>query len=517
MSQTRILIKQATVLPFTLQSSNSTDGGGDGESQVVDVLMEGDRISQVAASLDVAADQVINAADCLLMPGFVDAHTHTVNGVLERCGYEGLPLEIWMMYLPPDARFNPRLHYLSAAIAALEALKNGTTTIQDDLYEVPFVTPEIYAAVAQAYLDLGMRVNLSVHAINKPLHETIPFLENLPSDVKQAFIEATHCTPEDWTQNFRHIHREWHGKGDLVSTVLAPSGPQRVTPALMEAIAALSEEFNLPIHSHMLETRTQAVTGPEFFGESVVAYAQRHGILTHRTTVAHGIWLSPKDIRLIAEAGATVVHNPVSNYRLCSGIAPIRELMDAGVNIAIGTDGMDSFNLFTGIKAAGMMHSVLGGDYHRYPKAIEVLSWATKGGARSVMQPDLGAIAPGMKADVVLYDLNSLTFTPRYRLPIQLVYAEQGRSIRQVFVNGKRVVEDGQVLTLNEEAILAEFRELLTEYELHRELWHRQSASLRPYIDRAFSKAMATPVEVQRFSQVQTYPLSEAVTSPIAI
>ncbi len=495
-----VLIRNATVLPFTLKS----DGRLDLTPRIADVLVEGDRIVCIAPSITESADQVIDATDQLLIPGFVDAHTHTTIGVLEKCSYEALPLEIWMLYLPPDQKMEPRMHYLCAAIAALEAVKSGTTTLQDDIYSLPYTSPESFAAIAQAYLDIGLRASLSLHAINKPLHQTIPYLDNLlPEDVKRELsVPVEGFSIDDWATLFRDLYHNWHGKDGLITTILAPSATQRVTPDLMHRIGALSEEYDVPIHVHLLETRTQAVTGPEFYGESVIRFAKRHGILTHRTTIAHGIWLTANDIELVAEAGASIVHNTVSNYRLCSGIASIRALMDAGINIALGTDGMDSFNLFNVIKTAGMTHSVIDSNYERYPKAADVLKWATHGGARSAMlHKEVGAIAAGMKADFVLYDLNSLSFTPCNQIPIQLAYAEHGNSIRKVFVNGKLVVEDGKVLTVNESDILAEFKERFSKYIEYRPTFLQRGEKLRPAMDEMFRRAMAQSLPINNFSQ----------------
>jgi cytosine/adenosine deaminase-related metal-dependent hydrolase len=514
-----VLVRKATVLPFTPQANGTLDLS----AQVADVFVEDDRIMQVAPDLEVQAEEVVDASNQLLIPGFVDGHTHTVVGVLEKCAYEALPLELWMLYLPPDQKLDPRMHYLCAAIAGFEALKNGTTTLQDDLYALPFTTPEIFDATAQAYSDLGIRASLSLHAINQPLHHTIPYLEELlPDSLKQTFVDAVSAfSIDEWTQLFRELYQRWHSKTGLITTVMAPSAAQRVTPELMQCIGALSAEYDIPIHAHLLETRTQAVTGLEFFGETIIQYAKRHGLLTHRTTIAHGIWLTPEDIDLVAEAGATIVHNPVSNYRLCSGIASIRALKEAGVNIALGTDGMDSFNLFNVIRAAGLTHSVIDSDYERYPKAADVLQWATAGSARSAMlHGQVGAIAPGMKADFVLYDLNSLSFTPRHELPIHLVYAEDGRSIRKVFVNGRMVVADGQILTLNEADILAEFRERLPEYRQLRKVFHQQGAKLRPAMDQVYRRAMAHPLAIDNFSRagLSLHDLSPATAeaSPVS-
>ena len=501
-----VLIKNATVLPFTLQA----DGSLNLEPQIADVFIEGDRIAQIAPCIESAPPSalVVDAANHLLIPGFVNAHAHSME-ILEKGNHEALPLELWMLYTYPPLQsqhLDPRLCYLRTLIGAMEMVKYGGTTIQDDLLELPYVTPEIFDAVAQAYVDVGMRVSLSLHAINQPLHHTVPYLSDfLPADVKQD-LEAIQGLPDDeWVDLFRHIYQKWQGYQGLVTTVLAPSASQRVTPDLMHRIASLSEEYDVPIHTHLLETRTQALTGPELYGESVVAYAKRHGILTHRTAIAHGVWLTPQDIELIAEAKATVIHNVVSNHRLCSGIAPIRELMDAGVNIALGTDGMssnDSFNLFDVIKAAGLVHSAIDNPYDRYPKAADVLKWATYGGARSaLLHHEIGAIAPGMKADFVLYDLNTLSFTPRHQLPIHLVYAENGSSIRKVFINGQLVVDQGQVLTVNEADIVAELQDRLPDYAVHRKQILQQAERIRPAIEKTLSTTLKQPLSIHRFSR----------------
>jgi 5-methylthioadenosine/S-adenosylhomocysteine deaminase len=504
-SMSSLLIRNATVLPFTQQS-----GTLDLAPQTTDILVEGDRITQVAPTIQADAEQIIEAVDQLLFPGFVDAHTHTVVGVLEKCAYEALPLELWMLYLPPDQKLEPRMHYLCAMLAGLEAIKSGTTTLQDDLYALPFTPADVFEATAQAYCDLGMRASLSFHAINQPLYRTIPYLEALmPDSIKQGCDQYVQdFSIAAWTDLFRELYSKWQGHQGLITTMLAPSASQRVTPQLMQRIAELSAEYDVPIHTHLLETRTQAVTGPECFGESVIQYAKRHGILTHRTTIAHGIWLTPTDIELVAAAGATIVHNPISNYRLCSGIAPIRALQEAGINIAIGSDGMDSFNLLNVIRTAGLTHSVTDSAYEDYPRASDVLKWATYGGARSTLQQDVGLIAEGMKADFVLYDLNSLSFTPRHKLPIHLTYAETGQSIRRVFVNGQQVVRDGKVLTVNEADILAEFRDRFSIYAKRREGFHQQGERLRPLMEQAFGRAMAHPLPIDNFSRAGLSSLS---------
>lgn len=503
------LIQNATLLTCERQS----DGQIDLTPQRQDVLIQSDRIAQIAPQISPPVGAIrVDATDQLLLPGWVNAHAHSAE-ILEKGCFEAMPLEIWMLYSysPMRSQGDPeRLCYLRTLVGAIESLKSGCTTIQDDLYGFPYTTAETYGAVAQAYCDAGTRVSLSHHCINQPLYKTLPYVESLlPADLKQELDAIVGISDEDWIDLFKHLHQTWHGKQGLVTTILAPSASQRVTPEMMHRIAALSESLDLPIHTHLLETRTQAITGPELFGESVVSYAKRHGILTHRTAIAHGIWLTPEDIELIAEAGATVIHNIVSNYRLASGIAPIMELQEAGVTIALGSDGMcsnDSFNMFDVLKAAGLTHSIPEPNLDRYPRAADVLRWATYGGARSaLLQDQVGSITVGKQADLVLYDLHSLSFTPTHSLPIHLVYCERGNSIRKVFVNGQLVVEDGRVLTVDEAEILRELREYLPAYRQERQIWSERSRRFQPILEQMYRQVMAQPFPVNRFTRDERY------------
>lgn len=495
---TTTLIRNVTLLPFTPQENGAVDL----TPRVADVLLDGDRIAQVG-TVEGSARVEIDGTDHLLIPGFVDAHTHS-KGVLNKCAYEALPLELWMLFVSAgwSGPSDERLVYLCAAIAGIEALKHGTTTLQDDLYIMPHTTPESYGAAAQAYTDLGLRASLSLHAINKPLHETIPFLGDLlPPELKHKLESVEMLSDDDWIALARQLHSQWQDKG-LVSLALAPSAPQRVTPELMHRIGALSEELDLPIHTHALETRTQAITGPQMLGESVISYAKRHGILTHRTTLAHGIWLTDADIELVAAAEATVVHNFTSNGRLCSGIARIPELMQAGVTIGLGSDGTDTYSLFDVIKSTGLIHSIPHPDYAQFPKAADLLTWAIRGGARStLLHQQIGAIAAGMKADLVLYDLNTLSFIPRSDLTMHLAYAEHGHSIRKVFVDGELVVDRGQVLKVDEGALLKELAEIIQTYRTHRDL--SLSYELLKPMEHMYAKAMSIPFETNCFTRSQ--------------
>ena len=217
------------------------------------------------------------------------------------------------------------------------------------------------------------------------------------------------------------------------------------------------------MHIHVLETRVQRVTGTRLYGKSLIKLMADLDALHEKTSIAHAIWIDEEDIELIAGRGASVAHNPVCNLRIGSGVAPLRGLLRAGVNVALGTDGIssnDSCRLFDVMKAAGIIHTISTDDYDEWPTAYEILWAATRGGARAVgLDDQIGSIEPGKKADLVALDLCTSAFVPLNDVANQLVYAENGSSVRLVMVDGEVVVEDGRCTKIDEPAVLREARD----------------------------------------------------------
>ena len=219
----------------------------------------------------------------------------------------------------------------------------------------------------------------------------------------------------------------------------------------------------IPNHSNVLETKTQAVTGHRLYGKSLIAYMKDMELLGPHTTIAHGVWVDDDDIDMLGEARCFVVHNSIANRKLGSGVAPVRRLMPAGVNVAPGSDGAssnDTVRLFDVMRVAALVHSVTGCHHDDWLAAIEVLSMATRNGAASAgLQQVTGSLETGKSADLPVLDLNALAFTPRNKLPHHLVYAENGSAIETVMIAGETVYAQGRLCKISEEDILAEIRE----------------------------------------------------------
>lgn len=500
-----ILIKGAEIISMASGQGAAPFAG--------DVLVEGDRIAaigEVAAPPDAT---IIDGRGKLVMPGLVNAHLHSPEA-LYRGRYDNMPLEIWMLYAYPilGARtLPPRLVYLRTALCAMESLKGGTTCVTDDVYESPRQTMAQLEAVFQAYEDVGLRATISGHVVDRPFLDTIPFTRDLvPSSLRR---EAEAIAPTDgtaWLDLCRHALSELHGRAGRLNFMLAPSAPQRCTPELMQAAMELAEAHDVPFHTHILETKVQAVTGAEFYGETLIAFMKRLGLLRRRTTIAHSIWVTDADIAMMGEAEVSVVHNVISNQKLGAGVAPVKRLLRAGVNVALGSDGIstsDTARMFAVMHAAGLIHNVQTPDTDLWLSAEEVLHAATLGGARSAcLEEETGSIEPGKKADILVLDLGTIAFTPRNDLRNHLVYCETGSSITHSIVNGEIVAQDGRCLRVDEAALLDELREAMPDFLAAHEETEALNRRFEPFFREIHKRCNARDLGIARLGREPAWP-----------
>lgn len=456
------------VLVFSL----SAPGGSIGPT---DVLVVGERIQAVGPEASRLAPPdtalVDGAGHHLLMPGLINAHFHSpVNHM--KGALPSLPLELFMLYESPALEAlkpSPREAYLRTLLGALEMLRTGTTAVQDDAFFVPHPTPEIVDAVMQAYADVGIRATVALDQPELPELDKLPFLADLlPTDMKTELATAPAFGRSDLLAAARHLIETWHGQaGGRLSAAVSLSAPQRVSPDYFADLDALSRKHDLPFYAHMLETKLQRVLKdeqPRFAGRSLVRYTSDLGFLSERMNVIHAIWVDEADLDLIAAAGATVAHNPISNLRLGSGVMPFRPMRDRGIPICLGTDEAiadDAVNMWGVVKMAGLIHNIADPDPERWPTATEVLDCLLTGGARAMRRAgSLGAVEEGRLADLILVDVDTLAFTPINDLHRQLVYCETGSSVRLTMVAGRTVFDGGRITTVDETDILTEAREL---------------------------------------------------------
>ena len=468
-----------------------------------DVIVDGDLILDMGPGLSQGhsgIEKTIDGKNKLIIPGLVNAHLHS-HDRFDKGRFDNLPLEIWMAaYNPPTGKkdWTAEEIYLRTLLNCIELIKSGTTTVIDDVTHTDLTSHEKIDAVFQAYQDAGLRARVSIGFSDKPYFDTIPFLkEFLPDAVKADLVAGQSIKPDAVLDLWNAYGRNWR---DRVGFVLSPSGPQRSSDQFLRETSRLSNELDLPVIIHVLETKVQELTGYLFYNESLVEYMKSIDILNRRTNLVHCVWVNDRDIEIIAEAEASIIHNPVSNLKLGSGIAPISKMLKAGVNVSLGTDNNnanDSANIMESMKIGALINKVTDSDSDHWIGAKEVIRMATSAGARCMgLEDEIGELAKGKKADFVILDMNSLPFTLRHNLLHQLVFCETGESIETVVIDGHIVYEKGKILTIDEDKIIAivqEKSEILLEKIKHSA---SRAPEILPYVEKAYRKCI-------RLSQVR--------------
>ena len=451
--------------------------------------------------------RVIEADGLLALPGLINAHFHSPGNLMKGC-LPGYPLEIFMLYeVPPLAVEGGagRLAYVRTLIGALEMLRRGVTAVHDDAYHVPVATTETIDAIMQAYADAGIRATVAIDQPNVVEYDKYPFLADLlPDDARRAMDAAPRQSTAELLGLYGHLIERWHGaSGGRLAAAVSCSAPQRVTHDYFAGLSALSKGHDLPFNIHILETRLQRVLGDVKFGKSLVRYVHDLGHLDERMMVIHAIWIDDDDIRLLAESGCTVAHNPVCNLRLGSGVMPFYKLRAAGVPICLGSDEMntdDSINLWFVAKTAALLQTLGTSEYRDWPGAGEMLAALTRGGARALRrQASLGQLAPGFAADIAVLDLDTTAFTPLNDLRRQLVFCEDGSSVRYTIVDGRVVFDNGRITDVDEKALRAEMRTLMSGYRDKMRSAEAEVRRLEPYYRAMYERAVAQDVGMNRW------------------
>ena len=473
-----------------------------------DIRVTRNKISEIGESLTRDdGESVLDASGKLVAPGFVNAHLHSQEALFKG-RYDNLPLELWMLYAYPilgAVRLSPEFVYLRTMLVGLESIRNGVTTVVDDVIELPFQDRSQLEAVFQAYDDLGMRANVSGHIMNRPFIDTLPMGRSvIPEALAERVDETRLISTDEYLDYSREAISRFHGRSGRLRYVLAPSGPQRCTDDLLSSAAVMAREHDAELHIHVVETKMQAETATLMYGQTMVEHLKDVGALDRQTTLAHGVWLTESDMDILGSSGASVAHNPLANLKLGAGVAPYRLLKEAGVTVGLGSDGLcnGSARLFDVVRLAALLHNVSTPDYAQWPSAAEILESATVGGARSCLVDDtVGSIEVGKAADLVIYDLASIPFTPMNDLRNHLVYSENGSSITHVIIDGTIILQDGRIQTVDEERLLREFRTLVPEaLSKHRDV-ERNNSPFHSAVDEIHRWASARPSSPNRYTR----------------
>ncbi|TXK81374.1 amidohydrolase [Paenibacillus sp. N3.4] len=398
------------------------------------MVIEDNRITYIGEQIPEpkeSYENIIDGTNKLYMPGLVNSHGHAAMSLLRGYG-DDLALQVWLeeKMWPMEAKFTSQDVKWGSLLSIVEMIKGGTTTIVD-MYDH-------MNEVAQAIELSGMRGVLTRGVIGL-----------CPPDVQTAKL-----------QEAMEFAKNWHGQaGGRITTMMSPHAPYTCPPDYIERIVQAAHDLNLPIHTHMSETKREVQTNVDQYGLRPVAHLEKIGVFSRPTLVAHGVHLTDEEIDILQKYDVRVSHNPGSNLKLASGVARVPELLRAGVKVSLGTDGAASNNnldMFEEMRLAALIHKGVSGDPLAVP-AAEALRLGTKMGAESVWLEDVGELSPGMKADFIALDIDQPHFMPKTDFVSHIVYSASAKDVVDVCVDGNWIVRNGECLTLDEEKIKREF------------------------------------------------------------
>ena len=423
---------------------------GAGTAEPADILIEGDMIREIAPPgcpvPEGAAE--ISAGRRLLHPGLVNAHTHGHGNLAKGMG-DRWTLELLLAAAPwITGNRSTEDKYLSTQLGAVEMVLKGCTACYDLSFEWPLPTAEGLAQAAQAYADVGMRAVVAPMVADRSFYEAIPgLLDALPPPLQERVAELRLPPAEATLSAIRAALRGWSSDRERVRPAVAPTIPHHCSDAFISGCAELAREFDVGLHSHVAESKVQAVTGVRLYGHTQTAHLDTLGVLGPHFTVAHGVWLDEDDLARLGDKGASVAHNPGSNMRLGSGLADARAMLERRVNLGIGTDGAncaDNQNMYEAMRLASFVSKVQGPDWWRWLSTREAALAATEGGARALgFAGKIGRIAPGYKADIVMLDLDHPNWLP-FNDPVNQRKPAEDRRSQNPACPGARHVRRGR-------------------------------------------------------------------------
>lgn len=413
-----ILIKNTAVL--TMEGNSSINDG-------TNVGIEGDRIKFIGdMPEDFTADKIIDGTGKIVMPGLVNAHTHVAMSLFRNYA-DDIPFEEWLTekIWPLEAKLTEEQIYWGSMLGIAEMIRSGVTCFADMYFFVD--------QTARAAEESGIRASLSRGLV-----------EDEDARLK---LEET-----------KELAAKWHNKAEgRISIMAGPHAPYTCGAEYLKSIVEMSSELSIGIHIHLSESIKEVRESYNLFGMSPISRMNEIGLFERPTLAAHCVHLSDEDIGILSEKQVNVVNNPGSNLKLGNGFAPVEKLLSAGVNVALGTDGAASnnnLNMFEEINLVSLINKGINRDTTSVP-AYTALLMATVNGAKTLgLEEQLGTIVPGKKADIIMLDLKKPHFCPRYNLASSLVYSAQASDVSEVIVNGRILMEAGELTLIDLEKVM---------------------------------------------------------------
>jgi 5-methylthioadenosine/S-adenosylhomocysteine deaminase len=429
-------------------------------ADAADLLVRGDTIGEIGApGLAAPSDAtIVDARGLLLHPGLINAHTHGHGNLAKGMG-DRWTLELLLTaatWISGNRSLEDK--QLSTTLGAVEMVLKGATACYDLSMEWPTPSVDGLEAVGRAYATVGMRAVVAPMVADQTFFEAIPGLIDVVPAAWRADVEKLRLAPwKTSVENMRKVFAAWTFESDQVRLAVAPTIPHHCSDDFIRACAELAREHGAGLHTHVAESKVQAIVGLQRYGKTLTAHLDDLGALGPRFTVAHGVWLDGDDMRRLGGHGASVAHNPGSNMRLGNGFADMRAMLDHGVNVGLGTDGAncsDNLNMYEAMRLASLVSKGQRPDVERWVTTEEVALAATEGSARALgFEGRLGRLAPGYKADIVFLDLAHVNWLPLNDATNQLVHTEDGGAVTHVMIGGRMIVKDRRVTTVDVAAL----------------------------------------------------------------
>ncbi|RMF28012.1 MAG: CYTH domain-containing protein [Chloroflexi bacterium] len=405
------------------------------------VAVQGDQIAAVGTTEEILAQgeakEVVDCTGMAVIPGLINAHTH-VPMTLLRALADDLRLDVWLhgYMMPVEREFvNPDFVRLGTLLGCAEMIRSGTTCFADMYY----YEDDVAAATAEA----GLRAVCAETILRFPSPDALSYEESLA--YSREFIER------------------WLGHPLIVPSV-GPHAPYTATPEMLQAAAELALEYDVPLQIHLNETALEVQESRDEHGMPPIPWVKKQNVFQAKTLAAHCVHVDDGELHTLLHHNVGVAHNPTSNLKLASGVAPVPRMLELGLHVGIGTDGPASNNdldMFEEVRLAALLAKGISGNPQALP-ARQALALATIEGARAIHLSHLiGSLEVGKRADIVVVDLSGVHLTPKFArdpdaIYSQLVYAAKAADVRHVWVNGRPLMRDWQLLTLDEPVLQAE-------------------------------------------------------------
>lgn len=390
------------------------------------ILIEGTRIRSFPEDVEgISSDEVIDGKGMLALPGLINTHTH-VAMTLFRSYADDLALMDWLqnMIWPAEAHLDDDIVYWGSMLAFAEMIRGGTT----------------------AFCDMYMFMESCAKAAEKA---------GIRGNIARGLAGVTPNGEKALEENIR-LYQDWNNACDgRIRVMLGPHAPYTCPPEYLKKVRDASEKYGIPIHIHLAETKGEVETCIEKFGITPIALMNQIGLFDRPTLAAHCVHVNEEDIQIMAEKHVCVAHNPGSNLKLASGIAPVPKMRSAGITVGLGTDGASSNNkldMFAEMRLAALIHKAAALDPFAV-KADEAMQMGTAEGAKCLGYDDLGALDEGKLADLILIDRSGYHWKPRFNSISLAVYAGNSMDVDTVIVNGRLLMRGKELLTIDKEQL----------------------------------------------------------------